>query len=160
MRKAYDYCASADEDGDGSFGNGAGSGCRQQLRDAGAAFTGGPAFGEVVKEGEGVSFAAAELGRKVEHGVGFGALAGEAADDLAGEGREISGQVGSGEEPVGLLVVRWGGAVAHVVEVDGEFGGVEGFGLTEVLAGRDYFVPGFQWHNLVKLLVSGGCGRS
>ena len=55
---------------------------------------------------------------------------------------------GASEEAVGLLVVGRGAVVADVVQVDGEFGGVERFAFAEILAGRDDFVPGFEGHKL------------
>lgn len=102
------------------------------------------ALGEVAEECEGVGLAAAELGSQIEYGAGFSAFAGEAADDLAGKGGHVLGQVGTGEEAVGLLIIRRGLVVADVVQVDSELGGVEGFAFAKVFAGGDNFVPGFQ----------------
>ena len=45
-----------------------------------------------------------------------------------------------------LLVIWRGAVVAYVIQVDGEFGGVEGFALPQILARRDDFVPGFEGH--------------
>lgn len=116
------------------------------MLDAGPALGSGSVLGEVVEERERVSFAAAELGGEIEDGTGLGPLAGEAADDLAGEGGEIPGQVRAREEPVRFLVVWRSASVADVVEVDGEFGGIKGFALTQVLARSNDFIPRFQRH--------------
>ena len=136
----------ADEDGGGGFGDFLHAGSGEDLGHAGPAVGGGAVPREVVQQGEGVSLAAAELGGQVENRVGLGALAGETADDFGGQGGEVLGEIGAREEAVGLLVVRRGAAVADVVQVDGELGGVERFALAQVLARRDDFVPGLEAH--------------
>ena len=136
----------ADEDGGGGLGDFLDPGGGEDLGHAGPAVGGGAVPGEVEQEGEGVGLAAAELGGQVEDRAGLGPLAGEAADDFGGQGGEVLGEVGAGEEAVGLLVVGRGAVVADVVQVDGEFGGVERFAFAEVFAGRDDFVPGFEGH--------------
>ena len=104
--------------------------------------------GKVIKKRESVSFAAAELGGQIKHGAGFGAFTGQPAHDLAGKTGEIFGKLSACEEAIGLLVIGRSGSVANVVEVDGEFGGVEGFPFAEVFARGDNFIPGFKGHLL------------
>jgi len=94
-----------------------------------------------------VGFAAAELGGQVEDRAGFGPLAGETPHDFDGQGGEVPGEIGAGKEAVGLLVVGRSTVIADVIQVDSKFGGVEGLPFTKVFAGRDDFVPGFEWHN-------------
>ena len=98
------------------------------------------------QQGEGVGFAAAELGGQVEDRAGLRPLAGEAPHDFAGQGGEVFGDVGARKEAVGLLVVRRGAVIANVVQVDCELGGVEGFAFAQVLARGDDFIPGLEAH--------------
>ena len=118
----------------------------EDLGHAGPAVGGGAVSGEVEQEGEGVGFAAAELGGQVEHRAGLGAVPGEAPDDFGGQGGQVLREVGPREEAVGLLVIRRGAPVTDVVQVNSKFGGVERFAFAEILAGRDDFVPGFEGH--------------
>ena len=64
--------------------------------------------------------------------------------DLGGQVRQVLRQVRPLEEPLGLLVVRRGAAVADLVEVDGELGGVQRPALAQVFAGRHDRYQGFR----------------
>jgi hypothetical protein len=134
----------ANEDRGGGLGDFLDPGSSEDLRHPSPAVGGGAAPGEVEQKGEGVGFAAAELCGQVEDRAGLRPLAGKTPHDFAGQGGEVPGEVGAGEEAVGLLVVGRGRAVTHVVQVDGKLGGVERFAFAEVFAGCDDFIPGFH----------------
>ena len=106
---------------------------------------------EVVEQRQGVGLAAAELGRQVEHRRGLDLHAVQAAHHLHREVAEVLGEVRALEELGGVLVDRRGAAVADVVEVDGELGGVERAPFAEILAGGDDLVPGL--HGGVRFLL-------
>ena len=70
-------------------------------------------------------------------------LAGQTADDLGCKAGEILGQIGALEKPFRLLIIGRRQAVAHLIQVDGEFRGIERFALAQILARRDDFIPRF-----------------
>jgi hypothetical protein len=52
------------------------------------------------------------------------------------------------EEANGVAIIRRCRAVADVVQMDGELGGILRFALAQILARGDDFMPGFQGHRL------------
>lgn len=107
---------------------------------------GGATAGEMVKQRQRVRLASTELRGEIENGIRLSALAGQAADDFGGERSEVFRQIRPLQKPFRFLVIGGRAAFADLVEVDGEFGCVERFAFTQVLARGDDFVPGSEWH--------------
>ncbi len=135
----------ADEDGDPGLGDGLDLGAGEDRVHASPVLDVLPAPGQVVEGGQRVGLAPAELGRHVEDGGGLDLDAGEPAHDLGGQVEQAPRHVGALEESLGLDVILVRPPITDVVEVDGEFRGVERPVLAEVFPGRDELVPGSEF---------------
>src|SRR5262245_35825268 len=104
----------------------------KQYRNAGPAVCGRTVASQMVKERQRVCLSAAELGGEIENGVSLRSLARQTADDLGGQSREILREVCSLEKSFRLLIIGRCPALAHVIEMDGEFGRVERLAFAQV----------------------------
>ena len=102
----------------------------------------------MVKQRQRVRLPAAELRGEIEDGVRFSFLAGQSADDLRSQTREIFGEISSLEESFRLLIVGWGRALANLIQMDGKFRRIEWFALAQIRARGDDFIPRFECHLL------------
>lgn len=106
----------------------------------------GASVRQVVQQRERVRLAAAELRHQVVDCVGTGCLTRQAAHHLRRQVRQVAGQEGALEEAHGVLVVSWSVAVAHLVQMHRELGGIQRPALAQILARRYHLVPGLQHH--------------
>ena len=136
----------ADEDRGGRLGDALQPGLAQEPSHPLPLARGRPVPAQVIEQRERVRLAAAELGAQVEDRRRLGALARQPAQHLAGQVGQVAGQVGAAEEAGRVLVVAGRAAVAHLVQVDGELGRVQGAVFPQVFAGVDDLVPGFEGH--------------
>ena len=88
------------------------------------------AFGQVIQQCQCMGLAAAELGRQVEHGGGLGAFSRQAAHHLSRCAGQILSEVSALEEADRVLVIAGRAAIAHLIKVNGELGGVERLAIT------------------------------
>ena len=105
---------------------------------------------EVPERGQRVGLAAAELGDEGQHRRRAIGLAGEAAQHGADLLAHRGGEIGAGEELVGVAIVGWRGAGDHLFQRDGEFVRVEGPAFTHLATRGGGAVPGVH-HPLILL---------
>ena len=94
----------------------------------------------------GVGLAAAELRGQVEYRRGLDFDAGEPPNSKRRQFGQIFRQESAIKEPGRLLIIGRRTVVAHMVEVDSKFRGVEGATVSEVFAWGNDLVPRFEYH--------------
>jgi len=101
---------------------------------------------EVIQERQRIGFSASKLRRHVEHRAGLGDSTRKSAEYLGREAGEILSEEGAVEEPLRILVVVRSGSRANLIQMHGEFGGIDRFAFPQVFSRFGNVVPWLQLH--------------